>query len=75
MRELDSKINARHYTDDNRYDVMKFNVLVHEEAKWIGHICLLKHTIEGKVQEMIEVKARRKRRSKKLLKEFKETRR
>jgi hypothetical protein len=31
--------------------------------KWIGHIlrrtCLLKHAIEGKVEEKIEVKGRR----------------
>ena len=54
---------------------MKCNVLVYIEANWIGHFCLLKHTIEGKVQEMIEVTARWGRTSKELPKEFKETRR
>jgi hypothetical protein len=54
---------------------MKCNALAYKEANWTGHICLLKHTIEGKVQGMTEVTPRRGRRSKKLLKEFKETRR
>jgi uncharacterized protein Veg len=46
---------------------MKCNVLVYKEVIWIGHIYLLKHIIEGKVGEKIEVTARRGRRSKKLL--------
>ena len=33
---------------------MKSNVLVYKEAKWIGHICLLKHTIEGKIERTME---------------------
>jgi len=53
---------------------MKCNVLVYKEANWIGHICLLKHIIEGKVEEKMEVTARLGRRSKKLMKAFKETR-
>jgi hypothetical protein len=40
-------------------------------AKWIGHIlrrnCLLKHVIEGKIQERIKVTERRGRRRKQLL--------
>jgi hypothetical protein len=42
-----------------------------EKANWIDHIwrrnCLLKHVIEGKVEGIIEVTGRRRRRSKQLL--------
>jgi hypothetical protein len=40
------------------------------KTKWIGHIlhknCLIKHVIEGKIEEMIEVTGRRGRKRKKL---------
>jgi hypothetical protein len=45
------------------------------KTKCIGHIlhknCLIKHVIEGKVEEMIEVTGRRGRRRKKLQDELK----
>jgi hypothetical protein len=45
------------------------------QANWIGHIllgyCLLKHVIEGKIDERIEVTGRRGRRRKKLLDDLK----
>jgi hypothetical protein len=48
------------------------------KANWIGHIlcwnCLLKHIIEEKMEEMIEVAGRGRRRHKQLLDEFKERR-
>jgi len=48
------------------------------KANWIGHIlrrnCLLKHVIEGKIGERIEVTGRRARKSKQLLDDFKEKR-
>ena len=41
------------------------------KANWIGHIlrknCLLKHVIEGKIEEGVEVMGTRRRRSKQLL--------
>jgi hypothetical protein len=46
------------------------------KANWIGHIlrwdCLLKHVIEGKTEEIIDVKGSRRRRRKQLLNELKE---
>jgi hypothetical protein len=49
------------------------------KANWIGHIlrrnCLLKHVIEGKLEERIEMKGRRGRRRKQLLDYVKEKRR
>jgi hypothetical protein len=48
------------------------------QANWIGYIlrgnCLLKHVIEGKIKERIEVTERRGGRRKQLLDNFKETR-
>ena len=48
------------------------------ETNWIGHIlrrnCLLKHVINGKVEEKTEVKRIRGRRRKQLLDELKERR-
>jgi hypothetical protein len=48
-------------------------------ADWIDHNlckkCLLKHVIEGKIEERIELVERRRRRSKQLLDDFKEMRR
>jgi hypothetical protein len=47
------------------------------KAKWSGQILhrnfLLKHVIEGKVEERIEVTGRRERKRKQLLDNFKET--
>ena len=56
--------------------------ILHEIRKrkfnWIGHIlrrnCLLKHVIEGKIKEQIEVTRKRGRRSKKLLDDLKDRR-
>jgi hypothetical protein len=49
------------------------------KANWIGHIlrrnCLLKHVIEGKLEERIEMTGRRGRRRKQLLDDLKEKRR
>jgi hypothetical protein len=49
------------------------------KANWIGHIlrrnCLLKHVIEGKLEEKIEMTGRRRRRRKQLLDDLKEKRR
>jgi hypothetical protein len=49
------------------------------KADWIGHIlrrnCLLKHVIEGKLEERIEMTGRRGRRRKQLLVDVKEKRR
>jgi hypothetical protein len=49
------------------------------KANWIGHIlrrnCLLKHVIEGKLEERIEVTGRRGRRRKQLLEDLKEKKR
>jgi hypothetical protein len=48
------------------------------KANWIGHIlrrnCLLQRVIEGKLQGVIEVKGRQKRRRTKLLDDLKERR-
>jgi hypothetical protein len=48
------------------------------KANWIGYIlrrnCLLKHIIERKIEERIEVTGRRGKRCKKLLDDLKETR-
>jgi hypothetical protein len=48
-------------------------------ANWIGHIlrrnCLLKHVIEGKLEERTEMAGRRGRRRKHLLDDLKEKRR
>jgi hypothetical protein len=48
------------------------------KADWVGHIfgrnCLLKHVIEGKLEERIEMTGRRGRRRKQLLDDFKEKR-
>jgi hypothetical protein len=48
------------------------------KANWIGHIlrrnCLLKHVIEGKIEEIIEVTGRRGRIRKQLLNDLKEKR-
>jgi hypothetical protein len=48
------------------------------KADWIGHIlrrnCLLKHVIEGTLEERVEVTGRRGRRRKQLPEDFKETR-
>jgi hypothetical protein len=41
------------------------------KANWIGHICLLKQIIEGKMKGGIEVTGRRGRRRKKLLDDLK----
>jgi hypothetical protein len=50
-----------------------------KKANWIGHIllrnCLLKHVIEGKLEERIEMTGRRGRRRKQLLDDLKEKRR
>jgi hypothetical protein len=47
------------------------------KGNWIGHIlcrnCLLKHVIEGKIEEKIEVTGRRGRRHKQLLDDLKDT--
>jgi len=47
------------------------------KANWMGHIllenCLLKHVIEGKIEGMIEVMGRRRRRYKRILDDLKET--
>jgi hypothetical protein len=49
------------------------------KANWTGHIlrrnCLLKHVIEGKLEGMIEMTARRGRRCKQLLDDLKEKKR
>jgi hypothetical protein len=49
------------------------------KANWIGYIlrrnCLLKHAIEGKLEGRIEMKGRRGRRRKQLLKDLTEKRR
>jgi hypothetical protein len=49
------------------------------KANWIGHIlsrnCLIMHVIEGKTEGRMEVKKRRRRRSKQLLDDLKEKRR
>jgi hypothetical protein len=49
------------------------------KANWIGHIlrrnCLLKHVIEGKLEERIEMTGRRVRRRKQLLDDLKKKRR
>jgi hypothetical protein len=48
------------------------------KANWIGHIlrrnCLLKHVLEGKLEERIEVTGRQGRRRKQLLDDLKEKR-
>jgi hypothetical protein len=48
------------------------------KSNWIGHIlstnCFLKHVIEGKLEGMIEITARRGRRRKQLLDDLKEKR-
>jgi hypothetical protein len=48
------------------------------KANWIGHIlrrnCLLKHVIEGKLEERIKMMGRRGRRRKQLLDDLKEKR-
>ena len=47
---------------------------IRRKANWIGHIlcrnCLLKHVIEGKIEEGIKVTGRRGRRHKKLQGDF-----
>jgi len=47
------------------------------KANWIGHIlrknCLLKHVIEGKIEEGVEVMGTRRRRSKQLLDEVRKS--
>jgi hypothetical protein len=47
------------------------HIIKRRKANWIGHIlrrnCLLKHVIEGKIEEKIEVKGRRGKRRKQLL--------
>jgi hypothetical protein len=49
------------------------------KANWIGHIlrrnCLLKHVIEGKLEERTEMTGRRGRRRKQLLDDLKEKKR
>jgi hypothetical protein len=46
------------------------------KVNWIGHIlcgnCLVKHDIEGKIEESVEMKRRRQRRCTHLLDDFKE---
>ena len=42
------------------------------KTKWIGHICLLKHVTEGKIEGRTEVKESRGRRRKQLLKDLNE---
>ena len=42
-------------------------------VSWVGHICLLKHVIEGKIKVRMEV-IRRGRRRKQLLADVRETR-
>ena len=53
-------------------------IIRNRKANWIGHIlrrnCLLKHVIEGKIKEELEVTRRRGRRRKKLLDDLKERR-
>jgi hypothetical protein len=53
-------------------------ILHRRKANWIGHImcrnCLLKHIIEGKIGERMEVTGRRGRKRKQLLDDLKETR-
>jgi hypothetical protein len=48
-----------------------FQTIKIRTANWIGHIllrnCLLKHVIEGKIEERIEVTGRRGRRCRQLL--------
>ena len=48
------------------------------KANWIGHIlrriCILKHVVEGKIKEEIEVTGRQGRRRKKLLDDLKDRR-
>jgi hypothetical protein len=55
------------------------HILKRRKANWIGRSlrrnCLLKHVIEGKIEERIEVKGRRGRRRKQLLDDLKEKRR
>jgi hypothetical protein len=55
-----------------RYIIQKIR---RRNANWIGHIlsrnCLLKHVIEGKVEEGIKVTERRGRRHKKVQGDFK----
>jgi hypothetical protein len=55
------------------------HIINRRKANWIGHIlrrnCLLKHVIEGKIEERIEMTGRRERRLKQLLDDLKEKRR
>jgi hypothetical protein len=48
------------------------------KANWIGHIlcrnCLLKHVIEGKIEDRVEMTGRRRRRHKQLLDDLREKR-
>jgi len=39
-------------------------ILPRRKCNWIGHICLLKHVIEGKIKGRIEVTGRQRRRYK-----------
>jgi hypothetical protein len=54
------------------------NTVKIRKANWIGHIlprnCLLKHVIEGKLEERIEMTGRRGRKRKQLLDDLKEKR-
>jgi len=63
------------------YTVKEERYIVHtvkrRKANWIGRIlrrnCLLKHVIEGKMEERVDVTVRRARRSKQLQDDFNET--
>jgi hypothetical protein len=54
------------------------SVIIYQSDNWIGHIlhrnCLLKHVIEGKTEETVDVTGRRGRRRKQLLDDLKERR-
>ena len=66
-----------HHTESRRRGILY--IIRRRKANWTGHIlrrnCLLKHVMEVKIEERIEVTGRRGRRRKQLPDDLKEKRR